>query len=242
MGVLGVWLLAETVLRFPTYSLQIIVFFSVMLQKIMDILAIYERGSGQKINQEKTNIFFNSNTPQPIQAWIQLLLGVPAIKQFEKYLGLPAIVGREKKRSFIYHQERVWKKLQGWKEKLLSIASREVLIKSVIQAIPTYTMSCFKLPNGLFKDLGVLICKFWWGYNGDLREVQWVSWERLCKEKELGGLGFKEIEKFNDTLLVKQVWRMIHNLESLCYRVFKARFFLNCYILEGKDSMTEFYA
>ena len=36
-------------------------------QKIMDILAIYEKGSGQKINQEKTNIFFSSNTLQPIQ-------------------------------------------------------------------------------------------------------------------------------------------------------------------------------
>jgi len=64
----------------------------------------------------------------------------------------------------------VWKKLQGWKEKLLSQARREVLIKSVIQAIPAYTMSCFKLPKGLIKELEVLIRKFWWGYNGDSRE------------------------------------------------------------------------
>ena len=63
------------------------------------------------------------------------------------------------------------KKLQGWKEKLLSIAGREVLIKAVIQVIPTYTMSYFKLPRGLIKELEVLIRKFWWGYTEDSRKV-----------------------------------------------------------------------
>ena len=164
------------------------------------------------------------------------------IRQYEKYLGLPALVGREKKRSFIYLKERVWKKLQGWKEKLLSITGREVLIKAVIQAILTYTMSCFKLPKGLIKELEVLIRKFWWGYNDDTRKVHWVSWERLCEAKEVGGMGFKEIEKFNDALLAKQVWRMLHNSESLCFRVFKARFFPNCPILDVKDSNSGSYA
>lgn len=58
----------------------------------------------------------------------------------------------------------------------------------------------------------------------------------------MGGLGFKEIEKFNEALLAKQVWRMINNLDSLCYRVFKARFFPNCSILEAKDSVIRSYA
>lgn len=211
-------------------------------QTIMYILAIYERGSGQKIIREKTNTLFSSNTPQPIQAQIQLLLGVPAIRQFEKHLGLPALVGREKKEaSSIYFKEMVWKKLQSWKEKLLSIAGREVLIKSVIEAIPTYTMSYFKLSKCLIKDLEVLICKFWWGYNRDSRKVHQVSWERLCEAKDFNGLGFKEIERFNDAFLTKQFWWMIHNPESLCYRVFKARFFPNRSIVEAKDSITGSY-
>ena len=79
-----------------------------------------------------------------------------------------------KKQSFVYSKERVLKKLQGWKEKIISQASREVLIKAVIQAIPTYTMSCFKLPKGLIKDLEVLTRKFWWGYGEGSRKVHWV--------------------------------------------------------------------
>ena len=36
-------------------------------QTILDLLTIYERGSGQKINIEKTNIFFSSNTLPQVQ-------------------------------------------------------------------------------------------------------------------------------------------------------------------------------
>ena len=63
------------------------------------------------------------------------------------------------------------KKLQGWKEKLLSQAGREVLIKAVIQAIPTNTMNCFKLPKGLVRELEGMIHKFWWGYRGEHRKT-----------------------------------------------------------------------
>ena len=53
--------------------------------------------------------------------------------------------------------------MQGWKEKLLSQVGKEVMIKVVVQFIPTYSMSMFKLPVGLCKDIEAMIRKFWWG-------------------------------------------------------------------------------
>ena len=126
-------------------------------QVILDILSVHKKGSGQKINRDKTNIFFNANTLPDLQTSIQVLLGVPSIRQYEKYLGLPAFVGKAKKQSFVYIKEWIWKKLQGWKEKLLSQADKKVLIKLVIQVIPTYSMSCFKLPKCLIKDIEIII-------------------------------------------------------------------------------------
>ena len=69
-----------------------------------------------------------------------------------------------------------------------------------------------------------------------------MNWKCLCEAKEVGGLGFKEIEKFNDSLLAKQVWRIINNSNSLYHRVFKARFFPDCSILDAKDSTIGSYA
>jgi len=93
-------------------------------------------------------------------------LGLQEIEHYEHYLGLPSLVGRTKKHSFNLIKEKVWRKLQSWEGKLLSQVSREVLIKAVIQAIPTFAMGCFKIPLGLCHDIEALINKFWWGQRG----------------------------------------------------------------------------
>ena len=132
--------------------------------KIQSIFYNYEQASGQSINRGKINLFFfSSNTHPEVQEAIKTFLGIPAIQRYEQYLGLPFLVGLAKKKSFSLIKERIWKKLKGWKEKLLSQVGREILIKAVIQAIPTYTMSCLKLPKGLIRDIETLIRKFWWG-------------------------------------------------------------------------------
>jgi hypothetical protein len=74
-------------------------------------------------------------------------MGVTNTNSMEKYLGLPPMIGRSKRAAFEDIKTRVWKRVQGWKEKLLSQAGREVLVKAVLQSIPTYTMSCFKIPT-----------------------------------------------------------------------------------------------
>ena len=140
-------------------------------QQVLDILDTYGRCSTQQINKAKTTIFFSKSTSEGIKNQIKSSLEVPEILQYEKYLGLPSLVGKNKKASFNYIKERVWKKIQGWKEKLLCQAGREILIKAVVQAIPTYTMSCFKLPLGLCGDIESLIRKFWSGQKGDRRKV-----------------------------------------------------------------------
>lgn len=82
------------------------------------------------------------------------------IKQYENYLGLPSLVGRRKQNTFNDIKEKLGKKLARWKEKLLSKVGKEILIKAVAQAIPTYTMSCFKIPNSLCEKLTGMIKNF----------------------------------------------------------------------------------
>ena len=80
----------------------------------------------------------------------------------KKYLGLPLIIGKSKVEIFAEIKERVERKLLGWKEKMLSVGGREVLIKAVAQAIPTYTMSCFQIPKSLCDEMEAMMRKFWY--------------------------------------------------------------------------------
>ena len=105
-------------------------------------------------------MFFSKNNNAQMQEAIKSSLNVPAIQHYEKYLGLLSFVGRVKKACFTQIKERIWARMQGWKEKLLSQASKEVIIKVVVQSIPTYSMSVFKLPVSLCKDIEAMIRKF----------------------------------------------------------------------------------
>ena len=141
---------------------------------MLKLLGEYESWLGQKINKDNTAIFFSKSTTDEAKSSIKNLFQVQKVKFYEKYLGLPSFVGRGKKASFNYIKKKVWRKLQGWEGKLLSQAGREVLIKSVIQAVPTYAMGCFKLSLGLCDDIKVMIKKFWWGQRGNRRKIHWI--------------------------------------------------------------------
>ena len=121
---------------------------------------MYEQASGQKFNWEKTTIFFSKVVNEDTKALISNFLQVLGVKKYENYLGLLVVVGRNRKPSLNFIKESVWSKLQGWKEKLLSQAGREILLKAVVQVIPTFAMSCFKLPVGLRHEIEALIRKF----------------------------------------------------------------------------------
>ena len=110
------------------------------------LLQKYEDASGQKINIDKSSIFFSPNTTPEVKEEIFATLGPMQDSRHSKYLGLPSFIGRLKKQVFSILKERIGQKLVGWKGKLLSLGGKEILIKAVAQAILTYTMSYFLLP------------------------------------------------------------------------------------------------
>ena len=84
------------------------------------ILSTYEKAFGQQLNQSKTSLFFSLNTVKEIQDEIRILFGAHVIRQHVKYLGLPSLVGRNKRNTFMEVKAKLAKKLASWKEKLLS--------------------------------------------------------------------------------------------------------------------------
>lgn len=73
------------------------------------------------------------------------------------------------------------------------MGGKEVLNKAVAQEIPTYTMICFLLPKGLYDELEGLMRNFWWGQRQHNTKIAWVAWNKMCKSKLKGGMGFRNL-------------------------------------------------
>jgi hypothetical protein len=106
-----------------------------------------------------------------------------------------------------------------------------VLPKAVIQAIPTYTMSIFRLPKVLCTRINFMMSRFRWGHNDNVSKVAWMSWEKMGRSEQKGGLGYRDLECFNMALLAKQGWRFSHNPNSLVARIMKVEVFSHWYFL-----------
>ncbi|KAG7532416.1 Endonuclease/exonuclease/phosphatase superfamily [Arabidopsis thaliana x Arabidopsis arenosa] len=106
-----------------------------------------------------------------------------------------------------------------------AIGGKEVLIKSIAQALPTYVMSCFLLPKAIRSKLSSAIANFWWKTNENSNGIHWIAWEKLCMPYSDGGLGFRTLEEFNLALLAKQLWRLLRHPNSLLSRVLRGRYF-----------------
>jgi hypothetical protein len=200
---------------------------------LQNLLTLYANASGQVVNSDKTALFFSPNMSQQARNTICSFFGTSPNTQFEKYLGLTPVVGRAKRRAFNEIKDRVWRRLQGWKEKLLSQAGREVLIKAVIQAIPTYAMSCFKFPVGLCEEFCSMANRFWWGQKRGEKKIHWLGKQKLCRLKSEGGIGFRDLKLFNKALLARQGWWLLQNPSSLVLRMLKAKYFPNSSFLDA---------
>ena len=107
----------------------------------------------------------------------------------------------------------------------MSCAAREVRLKLVIQAIPTFSMSCFKLTQKVCKGISSSMAKYWWSSSLDRRSMHWVDWDTLASAKVGGGMGFRNLEIFNLAMLGKHGWRLTTSPGSVCARVLKGRYY-----------------
>lgn len=193
-----------------------------------NIFNTYDAASGQAISLPKLEIFYSRNVPDALKNNITNILAVRAVLGTGKYLGMPSMIRRDRTTTFAYIKDRVWQRINSWSSKCLSKARHEVMIKSVLQAIPSYVMSLYQLPSTLITNIERMMNTFWRGHGStNHRGINWLSWEKLSMHKTHGGMGFEDLSTFNLSILRKQGWKFLTEPNSLVFRIFKARYFPN---------------
>ncbi|GAU35387.1 hypothetical protein TSUD_160380 [Trifolium subterraneum] len=166
---------------------------------LMSILKTYEDASGQEINMAKSEVFFSRNINMAAQEDLSRIMGVRHVLGTGTYLGLPSMIGRKKKETFAYVKDRIWKRINSWRGRALSRAGKEVMIKSVLQAIPSYVMSIYLLPESTIKEIERMINSFWWGGGPNNKGIRWL----LNKDGNYDKAAYTSIKNLQGEVLSK---------------------------------------
>lgn len=124
------------------------------------ILILYEKTSGQCINSKKIINYFLKKAPPELKDKVKKELDITQEGEIGKYLGLPEHFRRKKRDMFALIVDKIKQKASSWSSRFLSTAGKLVLLKSVLAAMPTYKMSCFKLPMSLCKHIQSALTRF----------------------------------------------------------------------------------
>ena len=126
------------------------------------LLDFYER-SGQLMSITKSKVWFSPRTPRHTKDQLAGILGLPTTNRIGTYLGTPIFTSRRIASSYEYLVENIWKRIEGWQTKYLSMAGRATLIKASITSIPAYAMQTMLLPQKICHRIDKLSCNFLWG-------------------------------------------------------------------------------
>uniref|UniRef100_A0A2N9GB01 Reverse transcriptase domain-containing protein n=1 Tax=Fagus sylvatica TaxID=28930 RepID=A0A2N9GB01_FAGSY len=156
------------------------------VQVLDECLEKYCEWFGQLINREKSGLIFSKLVVRERKRAIKLELNMKAISTAATYLSAPLFTSRSRTKDFKFLQDRLESKLKGWRCKSLSWAGRSTLIKSVAQALPTYTFASSDVPVAVCDKLDAATRRFWWKPNRESGSyLAWKAWDHLCSPKGL---------------------------------------------------------
>lgn len=190
----------------------------------------------------KSSVIFGAKVVEDTKVGVKESLGIDTEGGEGFYLRLPKCFSGSKRKILKFLRERLQGRIQGWFSKSLSQRGTEILLKSVCFAIMVFAMSCFKFPKDVCAKIISTMIEFWWSGGDNQKRISWVAWKKLCKPKDVGGLGFRNIELSNHALLGKQAWRIWNMPDSLLAQVLKHHCFPSSEFLSSSVGTRPSYA
>jgi hypothetical protein len=191
--------------------------------KLNSILSDFIEASGMTLNLDKSKLFF-FNTPAAVQSHISKLLGIHKSSLPSNYLGIPLTGAPTKSISWDNLLLSISNRLANWTFKPLNIAARLVLLKSVLQTLPTYLFTALAAPKQIIRVVRNLQRNFLWQGLQPNKKWALVGWDKVCAPKSMGGLGLQDPGNLNQIMGAKIWWRWMKTPDALWAQIWKNKY------------------
>eukprot|EP00253_Pinus_taeda_P015062 PITA_15062 len=193
------------------------------VRQLRRILDLFAEASGLEINKDKSCIFI-FNTIDQVKSHLIRILGFKKGELPTKYLGNVLDYTSRRMKNWQGVLDKLNNKVENWAFRVLNIAGRIVLAKSVLQAIPIYPLSIMAAPVGVCDKIREIIRKFIWSGSDQKKKWALVSWSQLTERKEKGGLGLRDPETLNRVLGAKLWWRWLSGGNDLWKTIWRTKY------------------
>lgn len=158
------------------------------------IIHQYELVSGLNINLRKSAITLSAKAPVELKRQVKRIFHINTDGGIGK-LRITKHFGRKNKDTFWGILDRINQRAFSWSNRYLSSAGNKFLLKAVLSSLPSYAMTCFKLPISLCKRIQSSLTRFlrfWWDEKPGTRKISWVAWDKLTLPL-LAGLDLRKV-------------------------------------------------
>lgn len=180
---------------------------------IAETLEDFALWSGLRMNKSKTELYtagLNNGETLNISR-----LGFNMGSMPIWYLGLPLMYMKLRISDYRPLLDKISANFNCWSAKALSFAGRRQLISSVIYGSINFWTSAFILPKGCIRKIECLCSQFLWGGTEQRRCVVKISGTAVCLPRIEGGLGLRDIGRWNKNLCLKLIWNLFTKDDSL---------------------------
>ncbi|XP_021855317.1 uncharacterized protein [Spinacia oleracea] len=194
------------------------------LDVMMDVLNNFGNASGLRINLAKSSLIFPSNMNHILRTDLSSKYNLKTSSSFGKYLGVQISSNRLKLSNYSDLLQKTTDRIRGWQAKLLNMAGRCTLIKSVLSSYPVYAMQTALLPFNVLTTIEKGCRKFLWNKVDRSRYVPRTSWTNVVKPMQAGGLGIRRLKEWNLAFMAKLGWTMLTQPHKLWVRIMNDKY------------------
>jgi hypothetical protein len=135
---------------------------------------------------------------------------------------------KDKNKAYNFIHNKFIAKFATLKANKLNHAGRLQYIKYVLSSIPIYHVSTILFSKTFIDKINSIIRRFWWAgiqEENNNNPIAFRSWDDICKPPDQGGLGIRDMEIINKSLIIQSAWNIANNKNPLLSATLKAKYF-----------------